>query len=212
MQKSSQQSSTLVVGLTGSIGSGKTEVSNIFSELGSVVIDADLLAREAVQPGCPALKEITDKFGSEILNKSGELNRVALGKIVFSSQIKRKEIEQIIHPQVRKLFSARLSALKSSAQLSSPLIIYVVPLLFEAEYDFPELESIIVVSAARAECIERIVQRDKCSLELAERKYDSQLPIKDKIEQADYVIHNDGDLKSLRSQVENLYSKLVNEN
>ena len=115
----------LVIGLTGGIGSGKTTVSDLFSALGVPVIDTDLIARELVQAGQPALKDIITAFGQEILNLDGSLNRARLGDITFNNQIARKQLETILHPRIRDKVNQQLS------ELQSPYVIVVIPLLIE---------------------------------------------------------------------------------
>lgn len=195
----------LVVGLTGNIGSGKSAVAEILHTLGAHIIDADLLAREIVAPGTPALAEIKKTFGPETLLPSGELNRKKLGEIIFQNDSKRNVLEKITHPKIRELF---LNTLKV-AMRKHAIIVYVVPLLFESGFPYDELEKIIVVTAPFEASIERIVKRDSCSPELAIQKFKSQIDPNIKTAKADFVIANDGNLEQLRAQVAELYGKLM---
>ena len=201
-----QAKEPIIIGLTGSIGSGKSEVARIFEELGALVIDADLLAREAVLPGSPALAAIVKEFGAQVLEHSGSLNRKLLGAIVFSDRTKLKVLETIVHPEVRRLFLAKLATIKDG---SGKLIVYVVPLLFESTNIYPELSKKITVSAPRNVCIERVQKRDSSSKEMAERKFDSQMPPESKEQLSDFVIRNDGSLEQLRDKVLAVFNLLV---
>ena len=195
--------------LTGSIGSGKSTVTDILLELGAIVIDADLLAREAVRVGSPALLSIIQHVGDGILSASGELNRKALAEIVFNDTAKRLRLEDIVHPEVHKLFRQKMAQISSDASLSNKAIFYSIPLLFESKLSYPTFEKIILVSAPREDCISRICARDNCSREAAARRLDAQLPLEQKIPRADIVIDNTGTLKALRERVVDVYRDLL---
>lgn len=201
-------SSPLVVGLTGSIGTGKSQAADIFKECGAVILDADLLAREAVRPGAKALEEIKAAFGAKYITPAGELDRRALGELVFSNEAARMKLEDILHPRIRELYLQRLNQAKSATPPPA-LILYVVPLLFESRFAYPELDAIVVVSASKEQSIERIVSRDNCSREHAEKRYASQLPIATKERKADYVVRNDGSLADLKVKVQKVYSDIL---
>lgn len=197
----------LMVALTGSIGSGKTAAANLFKALGVEIIDADVLAREVVAPGTPALDAIKGVFGPQIINSDGTLNRGALGHLVFSDGQARSKLEQIVHPRIRDLFITKKSLFEKRA-LKGAILMYVVPLLFESGNRYPEMQKVIVVSAPRETCLARIMQRDGCSLEQAQRKLDSQMPIEEKEKRADFVIKNDGSLDALEKSVKTVYEEL----
>lgn len=198
-----------LVALTGSIGSGKTTTAEIFRSLGAAIVDADELAREAVLPGTTALKKIAEEFGNSILNSDGTLNRKAMGRLVFDDKAKRKNLEAILHPEIRRLFTERVKTLAALGHPSKVPVIYVVPLLFEARLDLNAFDFIVVVAAPRELCLARIQARDNCSLELAERKYSSQIPIEEKKKKADCVIENNSSLEALTAQCSSLYAELV---
>lgn len=195
-----------IVGLTGNIGSGKSEAALEFQSLGARVIDADMLAREAVLPGGEALREISSAFGPAVIFPSGELNRQELGRIIFSDPQQRRRLEDILHPRIRALYLQRLA---EACSAPTPLVVYVVPLLFESRFSYPELDAIVVVSAPKELAIQRVISRDKCSKPLAEQKYAAQIPIEDKERKADFVIRNDGSLESLRLQVRSVFAKVA---
>jgi len=206
-----------LLGLTGAIGAGKSTVAQAFCKRGAKIIDADELAREAVNPGSPALTRISELFGENLIDTSGELDRKKMGNIVFNDPEKRKALEDIVHPEVRRLFFERLEKLladicqKAKPEGAQQLILYVVPLLFESRFDYKELEKVIVVSAPRELCIERIMKRDRCSEELAEKKLNSQMPIEKKEQMADYIIKNSGTLQHLNQQVSDVYQAIMSE-
>jgi dephospho-CoA kinase len=200
--------SSVIAAITGSYAAGKSLVAEEFRKLGAAVIDADVLAREIVKPGSEALSEITKKFGIEILNPDGTLDRKKLAGIIFADPDSRVKLEEITHPRIRELFLKKFKETKET--LNPPgLIIYVVPLLFESKNKYPEIEKIIVVSAPEKESIERIIQRDGSSRELAEKKYYSQMPIAEKEKRGDYVIRNNADMTALRASVNKVFSELM---
>jgi dephospho-CoA kinase len=189
-----------ILGLTGSIGAGKSSVATILErEHGAIVIDADTIARTVVAPGTPTLKKIIERFGSAFLLNDQTLDRKKLGSHVFTDAKARADLESIVHPAVRE----HASKLLSQAQVEHPdrPIVYMVPLLFEAGSPYPEIGSTIAVLAPRDLCISRIVARDGCTEELANRKFDAQLPPEQKRMRATYVIDNDGTLDQLRERV-----------
>ncbi|MBN8549920.1 MAG: dephospho-CoA kinase [Deltaproteobacteria bacterium] len=198
-----------VVALTGSIGSGKSQAALLFEQCGAEIIDADVLAREAVKPGSRGLREISEKFGAEYLTASGELDRPKLAALVFSDESRRRELEDILHPRIRELYLAELANLTSRSPQAT-LIIYVVPLLFESRYSYPEVKSIVVVSAGKQISIERIMKRDSLSEEQALKRYNSQIPIEQKERNADFVLKNEGTLAELKVKVQELYHTLAN--
>jgi dephospho-CoA kinase len=200
-------SNLLLVGLTGSIGSGKSLVADMFKELGASIIDADELARAVVAPGTEGLELVKKHFGPKILTDNGELCRKALGEIVFSAPEERKALEAILHPRIRELFRNRLHAEHQRAT-PPPMIIYAVPLLFESGYSYEELDKIIVVAAPREQCLARVVARDGSSREFAEKQLAAQLPTEAKVARADYVIRNDSSLENTRVQVQELFETL----
>jgi dephospho-CoA kinase len=194
---------SLVVGLTGSIGSGKTEAARIFESLGAVIIDADLLSREAVDKGTEALEEIGKKFGRDMIRPDGSLDRKALGALVFKDPLKRRELEDIVHPRVRRLF---LDKLKRATNTGAKLVVYVVPLLFESRFSYDELRYIVVMNAPKEEILKRVMKRDGCSRDEAELKFASQLPPAEKVKRADFTIENTGSLEELEVRVRALYT------
>lgn len=146
----------LKIGLTGGIGSGKSTVATLFSELGIPVIDMDVLAREVVMPGQPALQEIKKYFGDQICDKNDELDRRKLRDIIFSTPDKRTQLEAIIHPRIRQ----RVKTLVE--ELTTPYCIIVIPLLFETDRQ-DDIDRILVVDTRIEDQIQRTMQRDNIS-------------------------------------------------
>jgi dephospho-CoA kinase len=194
-----------IVALTGSIGSGKTAVAQILASRGATIIDADVLAREVVRPGSLALQEIANTFGPQFVRSDGELDRKALGEFVFDDVRRRKALEQITHPKIRALFLEKLRSLSANSKLT----VYVVPLLFESGYTYPEMNAIVVVTAPEEVCIERILKRDGGSRKLAEQKFRSQMSPAEKAGRADFLIENSGSQQQLTASVTQLLPALL---
>jgi dephospho-CoA kinase len=190
------------------IGSGKSAVAEKFQQLGALIIDADILARQAVLPGSTTLRVVLQTFGEQFLSADGSLDRKALGALVFSDIEKRKALEAIVHPRVRELW---IEALEQALQgrPKPKLVIYVVPLLFESGASPPGVDQTLLVCAPRQQCLERIMQRDNCNQALAAAKYDAQMPESQKRAQADYVLENDTSIEELHSKVQTLWLRLT---
>jgi dephospho-CoA kinase len=186
-----------VIALTGGIGAGKSTVAQFFSELGANVVDADHLARIAIERGSAGFDEIVERFGETIL-ANGDINRKALAEIVFSDPDAKRDLEAIIHPRVQKLFAQAIIDNESSAHL-----IYEIPLLVETDaaskFDF-----IVTVEADEDLRIERLLTRGMFITDIKARLA-SQAPSQARIDIADAVIVNDGDEDHLLRQVENLW-------
>lgn len=185
-----------IIGLTGTIGSGKSTASLLFKELGWKIVDADDLAREAVLPGSPGLNQITQHFG-DVLASDGTLNRKALGAIVFSDPKKKKILENILHPLIRSLWLKKLSSFGESEK-----IMYVVPLLYETGREkYTELEKIINVSSSKESALKRIISRDSMTQAEAEKRLLSQIANDERNKKADFILNNDSTLDDLRFEV-----------
>ncbi len=192
-------------GLTGGIATGKSTVARLLSDMGAFIIDADKIAKDVVQPESPAYLKIVKHFGNEIINSDGQINRKALGQIIFSDKNQRKKLEEITHPEVRKLSLLKLS--KAEADGHFP-IFYDVPLLYEAQMQ-DLFKGVIVVACDNEIQIERLCERDGINKEEAIKKIKTQLPLQKKIEQADFTIWNNGSLEDLKEEASNIMSFLV---
>ncbi len=195
----------IVVGLTGGVATGKSTVAKMFKQCGAVVIDADELAHDVVKPGKPAWREIVKTFGKTVLNADSTLNRRELGAVVFRNQTKRRRLERIIHPRVAR----EQTRLTKQAARKDPhaVVIYDVPLLFEADID-KRVDRTIVVTADQKTQIARLKKRNGLSRAEAIRRIKSQMPLSKKIHLADIVIDGtrprQDTVKAIRATYHNL--------
>ncbi|SHE75691.1 dephospho-CoA kinase [Seinonella peptonophila] len=195
----------MVVGLTGGIATGKTTVSNLFKQYGAYIVDADLIAREVVEPGRPGNQRVQEQFGKAFFFDDGSLNRKAMGQKIFQDQILRKKLEQILHPLIRAEMKRQTAQYQKKDQHG--LIIWDVPLLFESSLTHL-VEKVIVVYVPREVQLFRLMERDQLSREEAERRIDAQLSIETKRMRADFVIDNQGSYQNTERQVEQLWKSL----
>ena len=195
----------ILVGLTGGIATGKSTVAGMFKRCGAVVIDADRLAREAVQPGKPAWREIVKAFGKTILNPDRTVNRPALGTTVFGHPAKLRRLEHMIPPRVAR--EQRRLTQQAAKKDPRAVVIYDVPLLFEAGID-ARVDTIIVVTADRETQIARLKKRNRLSRAEALRRIKSQMPLADKRRRADYTLSGTCPFPQLKKQVRLLYQSL----
>ena len=193
-----------LLGLTGGIASGKSTVAAILRRLGASIINADELSREVVQPGQEAWKQIVDTFGPAILQEDKTLDRRKLRKIVFDNPEARKKLEGIIHPRVRALAERKISEL---AAAGSSVIVYEVPLLFEAQIHL-WLRPVILVACDVTTQKKRLLERDHLTEPEAQQHLDAQMSLEDKRKLADYVIDNNGSLEELERQVRAVLQKI----
>jgi len=197
-----------LIALTGGIASGKSTVSARLAEHGAVILDADKLAREVVEPGQPALAQIVAEFGEHLLLPDGTLNRPALGSIVFNNTAALKTLNDITHPAVWELGQAKLRAIE--AEDPDAVVIYDVPLLVEASAERPmNFEQIVVVNATREERIRRLIDDRGMSAAEAEARVGSQATDAERLAVADVVIDNDGTLDDLLAAVDELWPTLA---
>ncbi len=194
----------LVVGLTGGIASGKTTVSRMFSEAGIPVICADELAREAVQPGAPALEEIRRAFGPGVVDQEGNLDRAQVAELVFNDTELRLRLESIIHPRVEEEKNARLAALE---RLGHTIAIVDVPLLYETGWD-KHFKVVIVVYIPQDMQLSRLICRDGMSEEEARARIKAQMDIEEKKKRSDKIVDNSGDLTNTMNQVHGIIKQL----
>ena len=197
----------IIVGLTGSVGTGKSTVTNFFREFGAYVIDWDELAREVTRPHLRAWKEIVEYFGQDFLNEDLTINRQKLAEVVFSNKEKVTKLNQIVHPEVFKEDERITNDIKGLDP--NALIIKDIPLLFELTRPI-YLDKIIVVSASERTQLRRLEEKGM-SREDAKNRIKSQLPLEEKIKAADFVINNDGTLEETKRQVEGIYPLLRQE-
>ena len=197
--------SRLRVGLTGGVASGKSTVSAMLRELGAVVIDADLLAREVVAPGTEGLAEVVAAFGPQVLTADGELDRPAMGAIVFADEEARRRLEAIIHPRVRR----RGAQLEAEAGPDA-VVVHDIPLL--AETGQPSaFDAVLVVDVPVETQVERMVDLRGMSREEAEARIAAQASREERLAIATHVIDNTGTLEDLRDRVTEVFKSLQSE-
>ena len=193
-----------LIGLTGGIASGKSAVANRLAELGAEIIDTDLISREVVEPGTPALAQIAAHFGPEVIAEDGTLNRAVVREKVFANPSERKWLEALLHPLIRQTATDR--AQRSQAQLA----VLVVPLLFESgQYQHTDLNLVVDVPVDLQR--QRVLARDAVSEDQVEQILSAQMSRAARLEKADRVIENSGTLEQLFAQVDSLYAELVAE-
>jgi dephospho-CoA kinase len=194
----------IIVGLTGSVGTGKSTVTNFFRELGAYIVDWDELAREVIRPHLRAWKEIVEYFGKDFLNEDLTINRQKLAEIVFSDKEKVTKLNQIVHPEVFKEDDRITNEIRTLDP--DALIIKDIPLLLELTQPV-FVDKVVVVSASEQTQLRRLEEKG-ISREDAQNRIKSQLPLEEKIKSADFVINNDGPLEETKKQVEEIYSLL----
>lgn len=190
----------MIIGITGSIACGKSLVSNYLQEKGYTIIDADKIGHMALEND-EVKKQLVNKFGKSIL-KDNEINRVTLGKLVFENNENLKELNNIIHPQIRKNISEQIQVHKNEK-----LVFVDVPLLFEAKFD-DLVEKIVVVSLDEKIQLERLMNRNSLSKEEALQRIKSQIPIREKEKLGDYVVDNSFTQENTYNQVDRILEKL----
>ena len=192
------------IALTGGIATGKTYVRQGFEKLGVPTSDADSRARDAVAPETAGLKEVVGRFGADVLDSSGSLDRAKVAAIVFADPAARRDLERIVHPYVVKATDTWFQSLDPSRH---PFAIADIPLLFEArrERDF---DKVIVVAAEPGTQLRRLMERDGLSETEARQRIAAQLPIQAKTERADYVITTDGTFADTDRQVRSVFDQL----
>lgn len=192
----------MIVGLTGSIATGKSTVSAVLKEFGAYIVDADLWARRVVERRSDGLRDIVDAFGPEVLCPDGSLNRKALASLIFANPEARQRLNAITHPRIR---SGMQSETKSHL-LHHPdePIVWDVPLLFEGETRHL-VDCIVLVYASPSVQLKRLMARDGIDKNAAQARIDSQMPIDEKRKLATYLIDNDGDFENTREQVQQVW-------
>lgn len=188
----------MIIGLTGSIATGKSTVANMFKELDIPVIDADKIARKVVEPGEEAYEQLVKHFGTDILFPDGTLDRKKLGSIVFQNEEERQTLNQIIHPAIhKKMDDDKYVFLKRGYKT----VVLDIPLLFEGKRNRNEFDKILLIAVSEDVQLKRLLERDKMGEEDARNRINSQMPIKEKIPLADAVIYNDGTIEETRNQL-----------
>ncbi len=193
----------LLVGLTGGIGSGKSTVSRMLEERGAVVFDADALARVAVEPGTPGHDAVVERFGADVMGPGGELDREALASVVFADPAARRDLEAIVHPEVRRLLAEGCEAYGETDRV----VVFSAPLLVETGMH-TAFEVLVLVSAPADLQVERLLRERGMSEAQARARIAAQAPLEDKAAVADVIIDNDGPVEELEQQVDELWADL----
>lgn len=197
-----------IIGLTGGIATGKSQVSSILSELGAMVIDADIVAREVVQKGLPAWQQLKDTFGEEYFLSNGELNRRKLGQLVFSHPDELAKLNSITHPAIKAKIEERINDLK--VQGYNGIVVVDAALLLEAGWE-TMVDQVWVVDAPIEKRIERLMNRDNLTRDQALSRINSQMSQQERIAKADKIIYNNSDIDSLREQVQRIWNETLKE-
>ena len=200
--QSSAQSSALIVGLTGGIGSGKSTVAKAFQQLGIETVDADRASRAVVEPGMPALAAIAERFGPEIIQADGHLDRAALRHIIFADADKKYWLESLLHPLIRDWIIQQLAA------ATSTYVILESPLLFETD-QHQLADKTVLVDLPVALQIERACARDANQADQIQRIIDAQMPREEKLSRADIVLDNSQPMESLAPRVTAIHQTLL---
>ena len=190
------------VALTGGIAAGKTAVSDYFQTLGVPVIDTDIISRQIVEPGQLALKDIVEKFGSELLSQDGRLNRKALREIVFNQPEKRRQLENITHPAIYQAVMTQLTSLQAN------YVILAIPLLVESGNKYQQ-DRVLLVDIPESLQIQRVMQRDQISEQQAKQILQAQSTRQQRLDIADDVIVNSADISNLQQQIAELHRKYL---
>ncbi|CDQ18268.1 dephospho-CoA kinase [Halobacillus karajensis] len=191
---------TLVIGLTGSIASGKSTVAHMFRDLGIPVVDADQISRDVVEPGEPAYRDIVETFSDSVLQVDGTLDRKKLGKVVFTDESKRQKLNKIVHPRVREEMVRQREKYK---QQGFAAVVLDIPLLFESQLT-GYVEKTIVVYVNETTQLNRLMKRDQSDQEDAIERINAQIPVKKKAEMADAVIDNNGTVEESFQQLKDI--------
>jgi dephospho-CoA kinase len=194
----------ILIGLTGNIASGKSEVARMLADRGATIIDADVLAREAVRPESLALKDIVKRWGKDVLQQDGSLDREALRQIVFADQHELDALNRIVHPGVTRMRDREVARAK---ERGDPIVVCVIPLLFERNL-VDEFDAIVLVDAPRPLRLERLVTTRGLEETEAMNMIASQMPAELKRARADHCIDNIGSLDDLERDVDALWSSL----
>ena len=195
----------LRVGLTGGIGSGKSEVSRQLGRHGAVLIDADVIAREVVEPGTPGLAAIVERFGDGVLDADGSLDREGLGRLVFGDPDKRRALNAIVHPLVGEATTARFAAIMESDP--DAIVVHDVPLLVEAGLG-RAYDAVVVVATEPETQVRRLVEQRGMTETDARARIAAQASPAERLAVADYVIDNNGSLAALRERVDEVWERL----
>lgn len=192
----------MIIGLTGSIATGKSTVAKMLASYGFPIVDADIVARQVVEPGSETLAKIADAFGSDVLNEDGTMNREKVGAIIFHNPEQRQVLNSIIHPAIR---AEMLRQRDEYVVNGEKVVIMDIPLLFESKLQH-FVEKILVVAVSENVQLQRLMQRNLLDEVDAVARIKSQLPLQEKIDGADAVVYNDGSIEETEGQLKDILS------
>ena len=203
-----KQNKSKVIGITGGIATGKSTVSNIIKSLGYELIDADIISREVVEKGKPAHKELVDCFGNGIVDEYGNINRKALGNLIFNDEEKRKKLNSITHPRIMKAIKELIDNNKDQKIIfvDIPLLIEEMDTLKDYDVRFDEIWLVYVDEESQ---VKRLMKRDNINRMEALKKIRAQMPIEFKKKYATVLIDNSGDIKDLENKVKSLIERII---
>ncbi len=196
----------VLVGLTGGIGTGKSTVSSLLETYGARIIDADKIAREVVKPGTPGLTALFREFGSRILGDDGGLDRSSLAQMVFGDPAVRRRVNELLHPLIIAKIHRRITQYRQKD--ANGVIVIDAPLLLETGLD-ELVKFVLVVYASEAVQMHRLMKRDKLSSDEARGRIRAQMPLKEKVKKADFVINNDGSVEHTSAQVKEAWNLIT---
>ena len=191
-----------LVGLTGGIASGKSTVASMLERLGAEIIDADIIAREVVEPGTDGLSKVVQAFGESVLQSSGSLSREALASVVFGNQEQRSRLEAILHPLIKERTSSRI------ATSTAAVVVYVVPLLVEANVDYP-FDFVVTIESGVETQTQRLIESRGLTLAEAEARISSQATEEQRAARADFLVDGSVALTELESQISKLWQLIL---
>ncbi|MDO8730093.1 MAG: dephospho-CoA kinase [Candidatus Omnitrophota bacterium] len=198
----------IVIGVTGGLGTGKSTVARLFRELGAEVLDADRAVHRLLEPGQPVWKKIRSGFGPSVLEPDGRINRKRLGEIVFRSPARLKALNRIVHPAVRRQLLADLGRLKRRRPRG--VAVLDIPLLIESGRAY-RVDAVVVVTASAAAAARRLKARSGWSAAQIKQRSGFQMPLREKVKHADFVVKNGGSLADTRRQVVHVWKKITGE-
>jgi dephospho-CoA kinase len=190
------------IGLTGGIACGKSTVSAMLVSRGALLVDADQIARDVVQPGSPVLEQVAAHFGQAVIQEDGSLHRKKLGEIVFGNTEARKQLEHILHPPIRKMIREQMEVYEK--QFPDKLVVVDIPLLFESDLSFMFKEVMVVYVPPHIQ-VERLMRRDNITESAANNRINAQMSIEEKRKLADIVIDNSGTWEDTFAEVERFW-------
>jgi len=200
----------MIIGITGGIGSGQSTVSKMFAKLGAVIISADKLAREIMEPNQPGYRAVVKVFGKDYLTAEKRIDRKKLGRLVFGNKKQLRLLNQTVHPILIRRIEQGIKRLEKQYEnkTNKPLIMLDAAILFETKMD-RLVDYVIVVYASKSQRIKRIQQRDNLTIREIESRINAQIPLERKMKKTEYIIDNSGGIKKTEKQIITLYSSLM---